>query len=486
MIQNQRQINGAGSMRAVCLLSVEAFKKAVLEVTSGSDSSMVAFPSLIVLDFSMALADDSEVISLIKEQDSLAGIPLFFSVDERSEEVDEDCYNHGAMVVLHKVFSKAEVTRIEHTAWQHENTREYESKLQKAASELRVAKEIMKLNQQLEARNKLLHRIFERYFSDDVVDMILEKGEDVSLGGEKRNVTIMMSDLRNFTSISEKMDSAKVTSLLNFYFTKMVDIISSYNGTVIEFLGDGLLAVFGAPLKSPLQTDNAIAAAITMQNTMREVNEFCLANGFPHLEMGIGLHFGEVFVGNIGSERMMRYNVIGSTVNETSRIESCSVGGQVLVSSEIMGAAKNPIESVSDAVVSAKGLEKSLHIYEITSLGGDFNCSLSEEAGGNENYYPVEEEFWIHLHPLSGKMVSEDYVEARLIRVSEKRAIVEAEDLEDKLKVYTNVQISPADDTGFKTNFYSKITSRKDNIFTLHFTDAGKVSSRFVERWIRS
>ncbi|MBO6147949.1 MAG: adenylate/guanylate cyclase domain-containing protein [Lachnospiraceae bacterium] len=485
MIANQRQVNSSGSMRAVCLLSFDAMKKAIKEVVEGSETSFVAFPSLIVMGYEMAAEDNFDCIQSIKDEDSLAGVPLFLAVQERDEKLDEECYGHGAMVVVHRVLLPSEIKRIEHTAWQHENTRRYEEKLQKQASEIRVAKEIMRLNEQLEARNKLLHRVFSRYFSDDVVDLILNQGEDASLGGEKRKATIMMSDLRNFTSLSEKMDSEKVTALLNYYFTKMVDIISTYSGTVIEFLGDGLLAVFGAPIKSEKQTDNAVAAAIGMQNAMVNVNEFCAEKGYPQLEMGIGLHYGEVFVGNIGSEKVMRYNVIGSTVNECSRIESCSVGGQVLASKEIIGNTVAEVFTDSDAVVSAKGLKNPIHIYEITGIGGEYGLSLNSSEDSSAIFYNVDREVKLHLHPLSGKMVSGDFVNARLLKISEKRAVVRVDETELPLNVYSNVEVFPAEKRLSAGTFYSKIVGKREDRLILHFTDAGAESASFVKAVIQ-
>ena len=249
MIENQRQINSIGSMRAVCLLSVQAAEKTIAEKQAGT--SAVADPSLMILDYDLASEDDIKALRSLRQENILSGVPVFLAVEERSEEIDTICYEKGAMVVVHKHFSKNEILRIERTAWQYENTRQYERLLQQQAAELKNAKEIFRLNQQLKSRNELLHRIFDRYFSDEVVEVILnaQQEADISLGGEKREVTVMLTDLRSFTTISETMDSETVTSLLNFYFDKMVDVILRYKGTVIEFLGDGLLAVFGAPPK---------------------------------------------------------------------------------------------------------------------------------------------------------------------------------------------------------------------------------------------
>ena len=378
MIEMQRQINSSGSMRAICMLTPEAMKKAI---ASGKDeqASDMSSPSLIIIDYTSIVTSDFDSLSFLKKQRELAGVPLFFVVEKRSEELDEECYAKGAMVIVHRTFSKSEVMRIENAAWQYENTKNYEKMLQKQATDLKATKEILHLNQQLEARNALLHQIFGRYFSGEVVDVILDRPEGATIGGEKREVTIMMSDLRGFTSLSEDMEPEAVTHLLNYYYEKMLEAILKYHGTVIELLGDGVLSVFGAPLHSEDHTSDAIAAAISMQNAMKEVNAYCTDQGYSNLEMGIGIHSGEVFVGNVGSEKMMRYNVIGRVVNECSRIESNSVGGQVLVSEESLSKVRYPVDVAGRISIMAKGLKKPIPSCEVVGIEGPYECYLRKD-----------------------------------------------------------------------------------------------------------
>lgn len=375
MIEMQRKINSSGSMQAICLLSSEALRRAVASGMDDHTSGMNS-PSLIIIDYSLIVTSEFEPLSFIKKQRELAGVPLFFVVEKRSEEVDEDCYAKGAMVILHKSFSKSEIMRIENAAWQYENTKNYEKMIQKQATDLKAAKEIMNLNQQLKARNDLLYQIFGRYFSDDVVEVILEQPQGATIGGEKREVTVMMSDIRGFTSLSEEMEPEAVTTLLNYYFEKMLEAILKYHGTVIEFLGDGLLSVFGAPLQSYNHTSDAIAAAISMQNAMKDVNAYCAEQGYPNLEMGIGIHCGDVFVGNVGSEKMMRYNVIGPVVNECSRIESNSAGGQVLVSEKAIGKSGYPVTVAGRLNIVAKGLKEPIPVGEVVGIEGPYGCRI--------------------------------------------------------------------------------------------------------------
>ena len=477
MIENQRAVNRSGSMRAVCILSVEALDKAISSIEPDTTEP----PVVIILDDCLAIKREEETLRRISRDDVLAGVPLFLAVAERDEDTDSSCYARGAMVIVHETFTPQEITRIEHTAWQYANTKRYEQKLQMQAAKLKSAKEILMLNKQLETRNQLLYKIFRRYFSDEVVDLIIEQGEEVSLGGEKRNVTVMMSDLRSFTALSENMDSERVTILLNHYFSRMVEIISAHHGTVIEFLGDGLLAVFGAPLYSELSTDDAVAAAIEMQNAMADVNLFCAENDFPHLEMGIGLHEGEVFIGNIGSEQVMRYNVIGSAVNECSRIESCSIGGQVLASGTVIDSAVSPIEIANKALVSAKGFAQPIMIYELAGIGGDFDCRLTKTEEELTRIPAIP----LSLCPILGKVVGDTEIPVQLFEYSEKSAVIElCGDDPAALHIYDNVKIVTGSADYSPDQLYAKVIGQRDAYWILHFTAAGPVTAQFID-WIK-
>lgn len=482
MIEAQRQINSTGSMRAFCMLSFEAVEKAVEKAVASQSPhirSHISTPSLIVLDYDMAVQEEFELLMFLKNQQVLAGVPLFFMMENRSEALDEECYTRGAMVVLSKPFTKVAILRMERTAWQHEVTKNYEKMLQKQAGDLQSAREIVRLNQQLEARNELLYQIFGRYFSDKVLDMILDNPQGAAIGGEKRELTVMMSDLRGFTSLSEELESEAVTALLNFYFGKMAEVITQYGGTIIEFLGDAILAVFGAPIASEQQTECAIAAAIAMQNTMGEVNRFCEKNGYPPLEMGIGIHRGETFIGNVGSEKMMRYNVLGKVVNECSRIEGYSVGGQVLVSKEALECVECPVEVHNHMEIVAKGVAKLVELSEVIGIGGEYQLRIANVEF--DVLKPVEEQVVFNMYSIEDKMVKEETVPARLLEFSCKRAVVELYDFQAELKVYSDVEIFAAGQDG-KAVFagvYAKVVERHFNRVTLHFTHVSRSFQKF-------
>ena len=161
---------------------------------------------------------------------------------------------------------------------------------------------------------------------------LLASPEKLQLGGEKRQVTILMSDLRGFTSVAERLAPEQVVTIINRYLGTMVDVILQYQGTINEFIGDAILVLFGAPICLEDHAQRAVACAMAMQLAMASVNAQNRDEGLPEVEMGIGMHTGEVVVGNIGSHKRTKYGVVGSPVNLTSRIESYTIGGQVLIS----------------------------------------------------------------------------------------------------------------------------------------------------------
>ncbi|MGH8705088.1 MAG: adenylate/guanylate cyclase domain-containing protein, partial [Burkholderiales bacterium] len=185
----------------------------------------------------------------------------------------------------------------------------------------------------------LLRKMFGRYLSPEVMAALIENPASLELGGEKRRVTIMMTDLRGFTAMSERLSPGKVVRMLNAYFEVMVEVIVKYHGTINEIIGDALLVFFGAPQEMPDRAQQAVACAIEMQNAMARVNERNRAQGLPELQMGIGLNDAKVVVGNIGTTQRSKYAAVGSGVNMTSRIESYTVGGQILVSESVREAA---------------------------------------------------------------------------------------------------------------------------------------------------
>ena len=171
--------------------------------------------------------------------------------------------------------------------------------------------QLVNLNQQLERRNQFIRETFGRYTSDDIVGVLLDMPEGLKLGGEKREVTLLMSDLRGFTALAERLEATEVVALLNHYLSAMVELIHRTGGTIDEIIGDAIFVIFGAPMVMPDAAQRAVCCALEMQKAMRGVNEHNFQMGWPEIEMGIGMHTGEVVVGNIGSTKRSKYGVVG-------------------------------------------------------------------------------------------------------------------------------------------------------------------------------
>lgn len=479
MIEIQRKINAEGSMRAVCMLSYEALNFTVVNRLSDQGQGEV-LPSLIVANYEMCL-EEERILLCIHHEQKLAGVPLLFICQEKSPDVEDWCYQNGALIVLDKPLSKQEVTRIERAAWQYENTKQYERFLQEQATKLRMAKEIMSLNQQLENRNEFLYKVFGKYFSDDVLDIILNQPNGAAIGGVRKNVVIMVSDLRGFTSIAEDMDSELLTDMLNVYFSKMTDIIMEYGGTVIEFMGDGILAVFGVLAEHADCRKEALAASIHMQNAMGEINSFCADKGYPLLEMGIGIHSGEVFVGNIGSEKMMRYNVLGSIVNECSRIESYSVGGQILISGSMANGLEDILDIANRMKLAAKGIKKPMDICDVEGvMYGDEHLILRNS--GKDAMRRTLEPVTLFMNRIVSKLMMDEVVECELEEISSGEATLYKCNNKD-LNLYDDVVVMAKTDDGriLFEQIYAKVVEVEKDYVKIHFTHLNHSFKQFMK-----
>lgn len=223
-----------------------------------------------------------------------------------------------------------------------------------------------------------MSQMLDLYMSQDVAEMLKTEPGSTLVGGEKRDVSILFSDIRGFTALSEKMDAADLVRILNHYLEPMIKVIHAYDGIITSFLGDGILAVFGAPMNLENHADHAIAAAIDMQRHMREVNNWCSDNNYPELKMGIGIDSGVVLAGNIGCEEHIKYDVIGLTVNTASRIEGHTGGGEILISENTYRAAKGKLDVLGDMDIQAKGISKPLKIYYLEGIKETFDLQLED------------------------------------------------------------------------------------------------------------
>jgi len=309
----------------------------------------------------------------------------------------------------------------------------------------RASADLIESQRQLEVRNQFIRNTFGRYLSEEIVDNILDSPEGLDLGGEKRHVTIMMNDLRGFTSLGEMLPPEGVVKMLNIYLDTMTDIILKYNGTIDEFIGDAILTIFGAPVLREDDAKRAVACAIEMQLAMDSVNKKVLEAGLPEIEMGIGINTGDVVVGNIGSEKRVKYGVVGKNVNLTSRIESYTIGGQILISESTLNDC-GPILRIDNLIeITPKGFEKPIPIYEIGGINGDFNISLPERK--NVESYKPDKPISIKFTVMEGKFANIAIFDGKITSLSMHNATICTKQAVDKL---SNIKISIFDKSGNK------------------------------------
>jgi len=318
-------------------------------------------------------------------------------------------------------------------------------------------------------RAGFLKDMFGRYLSEEVTNTLLENPDLVNLGGEKRSVTIMMSDLRGFTSLAERLEPEQVVQILNTYFEIMVDVLLKYNATINEIIGDALLVIFGAPQEMPDRARRAIACAVEMQNAMAKVNQENRLQGLPEIEMGIGLNEDEVIVGNIGSSKRSKYGVVGSGVNMTSRIESYTVGGQILISDSLRKETGDILRIDEQREVIPKGSEAPLKIYEVGGIGAPYNLALEQK---DPALVALGRRVPLLYTALDGKDVGKEQLKGLVSRLSKKGAEIE---LEESLDLLTNIKMNLGDvsDELASKDFYGKVIEcqgKTESRFTVRFT----------------
>ncbi|HET8646288.1 MAG TPA: adenylate/guanylate cyclase domain-containing protein, partial [Vicinamibacteria bacterium] len=215
-----------------------------------------------------------------------------------------------------------------------------------------------------------------RYLSDEVVASLLSRPEGLQLGGSQQTVTLLMSDLRGFSSLASQLQPHQVVRLLNNYLGAMADVITRFQGTIDEFIGDAIMALFGAPISREDDAERAVACAVAMQLAMGGVNEQNRRDGLPEVQMGVAVNTGEVIVGNIGSHRRTKYGVVGTHVNLTSRIEAFTLGGQVLISEATLQAAGTAVQTAERLSLRAKGFDQPVIVHEVKGVEGRYRLAV--------------------------------------------------------------------------------------------------------------
>ena len=326
-----------------------------------------------------------------------------------------------------------------------------------------------------EKERNFIRATFGRYLSNEVVEKLLGSPEGLKMSGEIREVTFLVSDLRGFTSLSSRLSPHEVISIFNRYLERMVEIIAHYRGTVDEIQGDGILVFFGAPLAGNDDQKRAIACAIEMQNAMEKLNLEQQQLNLPELSMGIGINNGEVVVGNIGSEKRAKYGAIGTPINTAFRIESHTVGGQILISPSTYEKVRSLVQVHGTMEVQFKGIDQPVTLYDVSGMGGEYKLALLTKT--TESFTSLKSPLPITCFLLEGKMVSKTGIPGYIMRLSESSAEVSLEgqvEIHSNLKILLSLKATPG-----LSEVYAKVVSLDQSNST-----SSKVSVRLEFTWL--
>ena len=302
---------------------------------------------VVLLDLIMPGMDGNQVLKRLKENSALRSIPVIVISGRQDMDGIIECIEVGADDYLFKPFNPVLL----------------EARIKAGLERKRWHDTEEKYRRQLERNEKFIRATFGRYVSDEIVSSLLEEPEGLKLGGELREVTMLMSDIREFSTICERLPPDQVMRMLNNYLGVMTEIIMGHQGTIDEFIGDAILAIFGAPVQRDDDADRAVQCALDMQRAMIDINRDNRKAGLPEISMGIGVNTGDVITGNIGSEKRSKYGVVGHHVNLTARIESHTAGGDILISSSTLDKLQIPVHIGQQQQAQVKGINEPVTMH---------------------------------------------------------------------------------------------------------------------------
>ena len=324
-----------------------------LKAFSGKEALHVVqeqHPHLILLDIMMPEIDGYQVCQTLKEQEQTRFTPIIMvtalsSVDDRIKAIEV-----GADEFLTKPVNKLEL-------------------LTRVKSLLRMRHLRDELDRRQEAEKARMKEIFKTYLSDEIANLVLSDPDRfLRLGGEKRVVTVLFADLRRFTIFAGRYPAETVVTVLNQFFREMTRIIFDHHGTFDKFIGDSIMAYFGAPMTYDDDVLRSVQAAIAMQEKIKELQERWKEEGLPTLGLGVGVSTGEVIFGNVGSKHLMNYTIIGDTVNIAQRLEETAGNGQILISDATYQVVKDQVQVANLPSLILRGQNKPIIPYVLKGL----------------------------------------------------------------------------------------------------------------------
>jgi len=405
-------------------------------------------PDLLLLDVMMPGMDGFEVCRRLKADTRTAAIPVIFvtAMTEARDEVQG--FEAGGVDYIYKPVMPA------------------------------IVLSRVKTHLQLRSAYQFIRRAFGRYLSDEIVDTLMNSPDGLKLGGEKQHLTIMMADLRGFTSIGERLPAETVVKMINIFLGRMTEVIHHHLGTIDEFIGDAILAIFGAPVLRQDDALRAVRCAIDMQLAMRDVNREYSEAGFPTVEMGIGINSGDVIVGNIGSKKRAKYGVVGRVVNTTSRIESYTLGGQILIAESTKDECRNQLRIDGQVEVTPKGLTEPITIYDIGGIVDDPAAQLPQRQVVRMT--ALRADIPVQLVALTGKHMADAFAGRICAFGSYDLEIVADQPCDD----YTNLKIMVRDISQASQTVYGKVIRQLASSpprFQVHLTSVPSDTARLFQ-----
>jgi adenylate cyclase len=322
----------------------------IVETASGGQEALdkvsAQLPDLVLLDIVMPEVDGFQVCEKLKSSADTSFVPVVVvtALKETGDKIR--ALEVGADDFLSKPFDLYEL-------------------LARVKSLLRIKA----LHDELEQYNQLLHSTLNRYLPEDVTSLILEDPDRyLKLGGEARVVSVLFADIRGFTRFSERHPATQVVDVLNLVFTALTKTVFEYGGTFDKYLGDAVMAFFGAPVRREDDARRAVAAAAQMQHVFQDIVGQSERDGLRELGLGIGVNTGEAIVGNIGSEKIMDYTVIGDTANVARRLQEIAGKGQILVGQRTFELVREHVTAGQAMQQVLKGREDPIIYYEVKQL----------------------------------------------------------------------------------------------------------------------
>jgi class 3 adenylate cyclase len=425
-------------------------------------------PDLLLLDVMMPEMDGFETCQRLKASEKWRQIPVIFLTSKTEPADIVKGFEFGAVDYVGKPFNAHELLARVNTHL--------------TMDELR--RNLAAKNAELARAHELVRRAFGRYVSEEVAASILQSPEGLELGGEEREVTILMSDLRGFTALTSRLTPHDVIAFLNLYLEAMVDIIGRYEGTIDEILGDAILVIFGAPVACSDHATKAVACGLAMQLAMPEVNRRLAEKGAAELEMGIGIHSGPVIVGNIGSLRRTKYAGVGLNVNLAGRIESFTTGGQVLISENTREKITLPLRIDNVFQVEPKGATHRLRLHEIGGISEPFNLWLPERSRA---LCRLPQPLPIRFSVLEEKFVGRTQREGQLLAISDSEASLKSE---AALALLSNlkIELERVADVNPGGEIYAKVIGALDDgsgQTRIRFTSSSPEIKVWLQRFVR-